>query len=160
NLFTGVHGNYLKPSIRAAGLDPDNLPESDPSKMSFGEEAAKPWKDIWGSGQGIGAIKEVTSAAEFVDKLDKEYFEARDKIISRSEVRKTGNGSEGISKVDRKGNETMIQVYEKEDVTCVKMDIVLDGKKINTVYAFLVDGMLIDTGQKHSEAELIPFYEN
>jgi len=54
----------------------------------------------------------------------------------------------------------MIQVYEKEDVTCVKMDIVLDGKKINTVYAFLVDGMLIDTGPKHSEAELIPFYEN
>src|SRR5690625_8012481 len=54
----------------------------------------------------------------------------------------------------------MIQVYEKEDVTCVKMDIVLGGKKINTVYAFLVDGMLIDTGPKHSEAELIPFYEN
>jgi len=89
NLFTGVHGNYLKPSIRAAGLDPDNLPESDPSKMSFGEEAAKPWKDIWGSGQGIGAVKEVTSAAEFVDQLDKEYFEEVDKLISRSAVRKT-----------------------------------------------------------------------
>lgn len=88
SLFTGVHGNYLKPSIRAAGLDPDNLPESDPSKMNFGEEVVKPWKDIWGSGQGIGAIKEVTSAAEFVDKLYKEYFEARDSLISRSVVRK------------------------------------------------------------------------
>ena len=88
NLFTGVHGNYLKPSIRAAGLDPDNLPVSDPSKMNFGEKGVKPWKDIWGSGQGIGAIKEVTSAAEFVDKLNKEYFEARDSLISRSVVGK------------------------------------------------------------------------
>jgi nitronate monooxygenase len=88
SLFTGVHGNYLKPSIRAAGLDPDNLPESDPSKMNFGEDVVKPWKDIWGSGQGISAIKEVTSAAAFVDKLDKEYFEARDSLISRSVVRK------------------------------------------------------------------------
>lgn len=84
SLFTGVHGNYLKPSIRAAGLDPDNLPESDPSKMNFGEGAAKAWKDIWGSGQGIGAIKEITSAGEFVDKLYKEYVEARDSLISRS----------------------------------------------------------------------------
>ncbi|UOR12558.1 NAD(P)H-dependent flavin oxidoreductase [Halobacillus amylolyticus] len=88
SLFTGVHGNYLKPSIRAAGLDPDNLPESDPSKMNFGEEAVKPWKNIWGSGQGVGAIKEVTSAAEFVDKLYKEYLEARDNLISRSVVKK------------------------------------------------------------------------
>ncbi|MFB5284045.1 NAD(P)H-dependent flavin oxidoreductase [Peribacillus sp. Hz7] len=87
SLFTGVHGNYLKPSIRAAGLDPDNLPESNPSKMNFGEKAVKPWKDIWGSGQGIGVIKEVTSAAEFVDKLYKEYIEARDSLISRSIVR-------------------------------------------------------------------------
>lgn len=87
SLFTGVHGNYLKPSIRAAGLDPDNLPESDPSKMNFGEKAVKPWKDIWGSGQGIGVIKEVTSTAEFVDKLYKEYIEARDSLISRSIVR-------------------------------------------------------------------------
>ena len=89
SLFTGVHGNYLKPSIRAAGLDPDNLPESDPSKMNFGEKAVKPWKDIWGSGQGIGVIKEVTSAAEFVDKLYKEYIEARDSLISRSVARTT-----------------------------------------------------------------------
>ncbi|MFJ8247449.1 NAD(P)H-dependent flavin oxidoreductase [Peribacillus asahii] len=87
SLFTGVHGNYLKPSIRAAGLNPDNLPESNPSKMNFGEKAVKPWKDIWGSGQGIGVIKEVTSAAEFVDKLYKEYIEARDSLISRSVVR-------------------------------------------------------------------------
>ena len=55
NLFTGVHGNYLAPSIRAAGLDPANLPESDPSKMNFGGASAKAWKDIWGCGQGIGA---------------------------------------------------------------------------------------------------------
>lgn len=87
NLFTGVHGNYLKPSIRSAGLDPDNLPESDPSKMNFGEKTAKPWKDIWGSGQGIGAVKEITGAAEFVDKLHKEYIEVRESLINRSIVR-------------------------------------------------------------------------
>ncbi|MGX9134649.1 NAD(P)H-dependent flavin oxidoreductase [Rummeliibacillus sp. JY-2-4R] len=86
NLFTGVHGNYLKSSIRAAGLDPDNLPDSDPSKMNFGERAVKPWKDIWGSGQGIGVIKEVTSAAEFVDTLYMEYLEARDSLIKRSKI--------------------------------------------------------------------------
>ncbi|RFU62957.1 NAD(P)H-dependent flavin oxidoreductase [Peribacillus glennii] len=87
SLFTGVHGNYLKPSIRAAGLDPDNLPESDPSQMNFGEKAVKPWKDIWGSGQGIGAIKQVTGAAEFVEKLHNEYIDARDSLISRNIVR-------------------------------------------------------------------------
>ncbi|MFJ7972429.1 NAD(P)H-dependent flavin oxidoreductase [Psychrobacillus sp. NPDC096389] len=87
SLFTGVHGNYLKPSIQAAGLDPDNLPESDPSKMNFGETSAKAWKDIWGSGQGVGAINEISSAAKFVDKLDKEYLEARDSLFSRSVVR-------------------------------------------------------------------------
>ncbi|MCG7334450.1 nitronate monooxygenase family protein [Sporosarcina sp. ACRSM] len=86
NLFTGVHGNYLKPSIQTAGLDPDNLPESDPSKMNFGDRTVKAWKDIWGSGQGIGAIKEVTSTAEYVDKLHKEYVEARDRLISNSAV--------------------------------------------------------------------------
>ncbi len=86
NLFTGVHGNYLKPSIQAAGLDPDNLPESDPSKMNFGDRTVKAWKDIWGSGQGIGAIKEVSSTAEYVDKLYKEYVEARDRLISSSAV--------------------------------------------------------------------------
>ena len=80
NLFTGVHGNYLAPSIRAAGLDPDNLPESDPSKMNFGGDAKKAWKDIWGCGQGIGAINAVTSTAELVGKLRREYEEARARL--------------------------------------------------------------------------------
>ena len=80
NLFTGVHGNYLAPSIRAAGMDPDNLPESDPSKMNFGGDAKKAWKDIWGCGQGIGAINAVTSTAELVDKLRGEYQAARARL--------------------------------------------------------------------------------
>ncbi len=77
NLFTGVHGNYLKPSVRAAGLDPDHLPESDPSAMNFGGDAAKAWKDIWGCGQGIGAVKAVVPAAELVARLRAEYAAAR-----------------------------------------------------------------------------------
>ena len=80
NLFTGVHGNYLKPSIRAAGLDPDNLPESDPSKMNFGGDAKKAWKDIWGSGQGIGAVREVVPAAALVERLKNEYLAARERL--------------------------------------------------------------------------------
>ena len=80
NLFTGVHGNYLAPSIRAAGLDPDNLPESDPSKMNFGGDAKKAWKDIWGCGQGIGAITAVVSTAERIALLKKEYQEARARL--------------------------------------------------------------------------------
>jgi nitronate monooxygenase len=80
NLFTGVHGNYLAPSIRASGLDPDNLPESDPSKMNFGGDAKKAWKDIWGCGQGIGAIDEVVSTAERVAKLKREYTAARARL--------------------------------------------------------------------------------
>jgi nitronate monooxygenase len=80
SLFTGVHGNYLKPSIRNAGLDPDNLPESDPSKMSFGGDAKKAWKDIWGCGQGIGAVTEVAHTAEFVARLKREYQEARGRL--------------------------------------------------------------------------------
>jgi nitronate monooxygenase len=80
NLFTGVHGNYLAPSIRAAGMDPDNLPESDPSKMNFGGDAKKAWKDIWGCGQGIGAINAVTSTAELVGKLRCEYEAARARL--------------------------------------------------------------------------------
>ena len=80
NLFTGVHGNYLAPSIRAAGMDPDNLPESDPSKMNFGGDAKKAWKDIWGCGQGIGAINAVTSTAEMVAKLRREYEAARARL--------------------------------------------------------------------------------
>jgi nitronate monooxygenase len=79
SLFTGVHGNYLKGSIRAAGLDPDALPESDPTKMNFGGDARKAWKDIWGCGQGIGAIKQVVPARELVARLAREYEEARAK---------------------------------------------------------------------------------
>jgi nitronate monooxygenase len=81
NLFTGVHGNYLKPSIRAAGLDPDALPESDPSKMSFGGDAKKAWKDIWGCGQGIGAVKAVVPVAELVARLKREYEAARQRVL-------------------------------------------------------------------------------
>ena len=77
NLFTGVHGNYLAPSIRNAGLDPENLPESDASKMNFGGDAKKAWKDIWGCGQGIGAVKAVLPTADLVARLQREYEEAR-----------------------------------------------------------------------------------
>ncbi len=80
NLFTGVHGNYLRPSIIAAGLDPDNLPESDPSKMNFGSggsSAAKAWKDIWGSGQGIGAVDAIVPAADLIARLARDYAEAK-----------------------------------------------------------------------------------
>ena len=80
SLFTGVHGNYLKPSIRAAGLDPDHLPESDPSAMNFGGDAKKAWKDIWGCGQGIGAIDAVVPAAERVARLRREYEAARARL--------------------------------------------------------------------------------
>ncbi len=83
SLFTGVHGNYLKPSIRAAGLDPDNLPESDPSKMSFGGgegSKSKAWKDIWGCGQGIGAIDRVMPTRELVARLAREYAAARQRL--------------------------------------------------------------------------------
>ena len=83
SLFTGVHGNYLKPSIIAAGLDPDNLPEADPSTMSFGGgegSKKKAWKDIWGSGQGIGAVKQVLPARDLVGRLQREYVEARQRL--------------------------------------------------------------------------------
>ena len=83
NLFTGVHGNYLKPSIETAGLDPDNLPESDPSAMNFGSGGntdKKAWKDIWGCGQGIGAIKSRGPAGEFVDQLAQQYEAAKARI--------------------------------------------------------------------------------
>ena len=84
NLFTGVHGNYLKPSIVAAGMDPDNLPLSDPSKMNFGTDASgernkpKAWKEIWGSGQGIGSVDKVLPVAELVARFKKEYEAAAD----------------------------------------------------------------------------------
>jgi nitronate monooxygenase len=77
NLITGVHGNYLKPSLVRAGLDPDNLPTSDPSQMNFGSDRTKRWKDIWGAGQGIGAVKEVLPAAELVARFRREYHDAR-----------------------------------------------------------------------------------
>lgn len=82
SLFTGVYGNYLKPSIAAAGMDPDNLPESDPSQMNFSSGSSKPksWKDIWGAGQGIGAIKDVVGAAELVARLEREYNAARHRL--------------------------------------------------------------------------------
>ncbi|MGO4480314.1 NAD(P)H-dependent flavin oxidoreductase [Rhizobium pisi] len=82
NYFTGVHGNYLKPSIVAAGMDPDNLPIADPSKMDFEQATggAKAWKDIWGSGQGISAIKAVEPVANLVDRLEAEYKAARARL--------------------------------------------------------------------------------
>jgi len=82
NLFTGVHGNYLKPSIRNAGMDPDNLPESDPTKMNFGggDSAKKAWKDIWGCGQGIGAVKAVLPMAQMVARLRTEWLAARQRL--------------------------------------------------------------------------------
>ncbi|MCF6388692.1 nitronate monooxygenase family protein [Mycobacterium sp. MBM] len=87
NLFTGVHGNYLRGSIEAAGLDPENLPQSDPSQMDFGSGGntdAKAWKDIWGAGQGIGPIREVTSTAHLVQRLGREYAEARSRLLAES----------------------------------------------------------------------------
>ncbi len=87
NLFTGVHGNYLRSSIETAGLDPDNLPESDPSKMNFGSggnSKAKAWKDIWGSGQGVGAVKSVGTVAETVDRLEREYAKAKADLAEAS----------------------------------------------------------------------------
>jgi nitronate monooxygenase len=80
NLFTGVHGNYLKKSIVAAGLDPDNLPVSDKSKMSFGGGSAKAWRDIWGAGQGVGLMDDVPTVAEMVERLQREYQGARERL--------------------------------------------------------------------------------
>jgi nitronate monooxygenase len=85
NLFTGVHGNYLRSSIVAAGLDPDRLPQSDPSKMNFasgGNQAAKAWKDIWGCGQGIGAVDRIVPVAELVERLTREYVAAKRRLCA------------------------------------------------------------------------------
>jgi len=82
NLFTGVHGNYLRKSIVNAGLDPENLPASDPSKMNFGGAAAKAWKDIWGVGQGVGQIEKVGTTAEAVAQLKQEYAAAKKRIAA------------------------------------------------------------------------------
>lgn len=84
NLFTGVHGNYLAPSIRAAGMDPLNLPESDPTKMNFGGNAAKAWKEIWGCGQGIGAVTRVQPTADYVAQLKREYAAAKAQLLAHS----------------------------------------------------------------------------
>ncbi|WP_374468904.1 NAD(P)H-dependent flavin oxidoreductase [Phenylobacterium sp.] len=89
NLFTGVHGNYLKPSIEAAGLDPNDLPQSDPSRMNFGSggnQKAKAWRDIWGCGQGIGAVKEVPTAGELVARLAAEYEEAKAELAAKTSL--------------------------------------------------------------------------
>ena len=87
NLFTGVHGNYLRPSIVAAGLDPDDLPTADPSKMDFGSggnQKAKAWRDIWGCGQGIGAVKHVPTAGELVARLAAEYEAAKAELAQKT----------------------------------------------------------------------------
>jgi len=82
NLFTGVHGNYLAPSIRKAGMDPDNLPESDPSKMNFAGDKTKAWKDIWGCGQGIGVIDKVQSTAELIAQFKREFEAAKKRVLT------------------------------------------------------------------------------
>lgn len=85
NLFTGVHGNYLKKSIVNAGLDPDNLPEADKSKMNFASTSgAKAWRDIWGAGQGVGMMEDVPTVAEVVTRLKKEYVAARERVMSKT----------------------------------------------------------------------------
>ncbi|MGN6649535.1 NAD(P)H-dependent flavin oxidoreductase [Trinickia sp.] len=83
NLFTGVHGNYIRESIVNAGLDPDALPESDKTAMNFGGDKAKAWKDIWGAGQGVGLMDDVPSVAELVARLKREYDEARERLSIR-----------------------------------------------------------------------------
>ena len=79
-----MHGNYLRSSLVAAGLDPDNLPRSDPSKMDFGGDRKRAWKDIWGSGQGIGVLNRVVPAAALVDRLATEYVAARERLAFRA----------------------------------------------------------------------------
>jgi nitronate monooxygenase len=93
NLFTGVHGNYLRPSVERAGLDPDNLPQADPSKMNFGSggnQEAKAWKDIWGCGQGIGAVKSIPTAGELVDRLAAEYEAAKSELAAKTALTRGG----------------------------------------------------------------------
>lgn len=85
NLFTGVHGNYLKKSIVKAGLDPENLPEADKTSMNFSTTAgAKAWRDIWGAGQGVGMMEDVPTVAEVVTRLKKEYMAARERISAKT----------------------------------------------------------------------------
>ena len=82
NLFTGVHGNYLAPSIRNAGMDPENLPESDPSKMNFAGDKTKAWKDIWGCGQGIGVIDKVQTTAGLIAQFKREFEDAKKRVLA------------------------------------------------------------------------------
>ena len=87
NYFSGVHGNYLSPSVERAGMDPANLPEADKTKMNFnsgGNASAKVWKDIYGSGQGINAIKETTSVSDLVNKISKEFKQAQEEFTKKS----------------------------------------------------------------------------
>lgn len=87
NLFTGIHGNYLRASIIAAGMDPDNLPEADPSAMDFGSggnQSAKAWADIWGCGQGIGAVNDIPTAAEFIERLAAQYEHAQAELAANT----------------------------------------------------------------------------
>jgi nitronate monooxygenase len=91
NLFTGVHGNYLRGSVTAAGLDPDALATSDPSAMSFASDHVKAWRDIWGSGQGIGAVHGVVPVAELVDRLDREYHAAAADLAARTAPRRSSS---------------------------------------------------------------------
>jgi len=82
-----VHGNYLRPSIERAGLDPENLPRADPSKMNFasgGNQEAKAWKDIWGCGQGIGAVKDILSVGDLVARLAIEYETAKASLATKT----------------------------------------------------------------------------
>ena len=93
NLFTGVHGNYLRPSVVRAGLDPENLPQSDPSKMNFGSggnQEAKAWRDIWGCGQGIAAVKEIQTVADMVDRLASEYEAAKAQLAAKTSLTRGG----------------------------------------------------------------------
>jgi nitronate monooxygenase len=97
NLITGVHGNYLKPSLVAAGLDPENLPTSDPSKMNFGSDRQKPkaWKEIWGCGQGIGVLDDIPSAGDLVARFAAEYHAARANLL-RGAVTEQGAVTEAV----------------------------------------------------------------
>lgn len=92
NLFTGVHGNYLRPSIVKAGMDPDGLPQSDPGKMNFGTDRNKPkaWRDIWGCGQGVGVVDEILPAARQVERLAREYAAAKQDVDARYLVQAHG----------------------------------------------------------------------
>jgi nitronate monooxygenase len=93
NLITGVHGNYLKPSLRNAGLDPENLPTSDPSAMNFGSDRKRRWKDIWGAGQSVSGIGAVVPASALVDRLAAEYAAARQALGAHSPLVNPGWGA-------------------------------------------------------------------